>query len=278
MQMTNGVRHLKMAELSSRSGIAASTIRHYLRLGLLPEPLRTAPTMAYYGPEHLERLTYIRARLQAGATLREVGQQLAGQASSPAAGEDGQLLRSSQRACLITAGSAVFLRSGFEAASVEDVVKRAGVGKAAFYRHFAGKRDLLAACINGELDWYEAATSRNHPSLERLMRHPDLIEHRRLRALISLFALLRQADASRAIGHDEALEQARARLRAPLEADLRAAQEAGSAPAGDERLQAEMLLSAAEYTMAYAAKSGSRDVADLVRRGWKIALAGHAHA
>jgi len=276
--MTTDARHLKMAELSSHSGIAASTIRHYLRLGLLPEPLRTGTTMAYYGPEHLERLTYIRRRSQAGATLREVGQELAGQASSSAAAADGQLVHSSQRARLIKAGSAVFLRSGFEAASVEDVVRRAGVGKAAFYRYFAGKRDLLAACTNSQLDWYEAATSRNHASLERLMRHPDLFEHRRLRVLISLFALLRQADASRAIDHDETLEQARARLRAPLEADLRAAQETGNAFAGDERLQAEMLLSAAEYTLAYAAKSGSRNFAYLVRRGWKIVLTGHAHA
>jgi len=267
-----------MAELSSRSGIAASTIRHYLRLGLLPEPLRTARTMAYYGPEHLERLTYIRRRLQAGATLRQVEQELASRPSSPAAAADGQLVHSSQRARLITAASAVFLRSGFEAASVEEVVRRAGVGKAAFYRHFAGKRELLAACIDRELDWYEAATSRNHPSLERLMRHPDLFEHRRLRVLISLFVLLRQADASRAIDHDERLEEARARLRAPLEADLRAAQQTGDAAAGDERLQAEMLLSAAEYTMAYAAKSGACNVADLVRHGWKIVLTGHAHA
>jgi hypothetical protein len=82
----------------------------------------------------------------------------------------------------------------------------------------------------------------------------------------------------RAIGHDEPLEEARARLRAPLEADLRAAQQAGDVLAGDERLQAEMLLSAAEYTMAYAAKSGSRNIADLVRHSWKIVLTGHAHA
>ena len=272
--MTASVRHLKMAELSSRSGVPASTIRHYLRLGLLPEPLRTSTTMAYYGPEHLERLTYVRGRLQAGATLREVGQELADRASSSAAPADGQLVCSSQRARLIKAGSAVFLRSGFETASVEDVVKEASVGKAAFYQHFAGKRDLLAACIDSELDWYEAATSSGRPSLARLMRHPDLFEHRRLRALISQFALVRQADASHATGRGEPLEQARARLRAPLEADLRAAREVGDAPAGDERLQAEMLLSVAEYTMAYAANSGSRIVAGLVRCAWKIVLTG----
>ena len=275
--MVTGARHLKMAELSSRSGIAASTIRHYLRLGLLPEPLRTAKTMAYYGPEHLERLAQIRRRLRAGATLREVGQELAGQApSSPAA--DDQLLLSSQRARLVEAGLAVFLRSGFEAASVEDVVGRAGAGKAAFYRHFAGKRDLLAACLDSELGWYETVMARDRASPERLMRHPDLFGQRRFRALMSLFALLRQADASAAGGHDQAVELARARLCAPLEADLRAGREAGDGLAGDERLAAEMLLSVAEYVLAYAAKSGSREVADLLRHGWKIALVGDLHA
>ena len=277
--MTTGVRHLKMAELSSRSGIAASTIRHYLRLGLLPEPLRTARTMAYYGPEHLERLAYIRGRLQAGATLRQLGQGLAGQASSPAAAADGQLVHSSQRARLINAGSEVFLRSGFEAASVEEVVRRAGVGKAAFYRHFAGKRDLLGACLDSELGWYETVMARDCPSPERLMRHPDIFGQRRFRNLMSLFALLRQADASSVAGrHDQAVELARARLRAPLEADLRAGRDAGDGLAGGERLAAEMLLSVAEYVLAYAAKSGSRQVADLVRHGWKIALAGDSHA
>lgn len=276
--MVTSARHLKMAELSSRSGVAASTIRHYLRLGLLPEPLRTGKTMAYYGPEHLERLAQIRRRLRAGATLREVERELAGQApSSPAA--DDQILLSSQRARLVEAGVAVFLLSGFEAASVEDVVGRAGVGKAAFYRHFAGKRDLLAACLDSELSWYETVMARDCPSPERLMRHPELFGQGRFRSLMSLFALLRQADASSAAGgHDQAAEQARARLRAPLEADLRARRGDGDGPAGDERLAAEMLLSVAEYVLAYAAKTGSRDVADLVRYGWKIALAGDSHA
>ncbi|MGW4742544.1 TetR family transcriptional regulator [Nocardia xishanensis] len=277
--MTTGVRHLKMAELSSSSGLPASTIRHYLRLGLLPEPLRTAPTMAYYGPEHRERLMHIRRRLEAGATLQEVRRELAGQTSPPARAEDDQPVHSSQRARLIEAGSAVFLRAGFEAASIEDVVARAGVGKGAFYRHFTGKRDLLAACIASELDWYDVATSGGEPSLERLMSHPDLFEHRRLRALISLFALLRQAEASGGTtDHDEALQEARARLRAPLEADLRAAQETAGAFAGDERLQAEMLLAAAEYALVYAARSGSGQISDLIRRGWKIVLAGHIRA
>ena len=38
---------LKMSELAEASGVSAGTIKHYLREGLLPEPVRTSRNMAY---------------------------------------------------------------------------------------------------------------------------------------------------------------------------------------------------------------------------------------
>ena len=54
---------LKMSELAERSGVSAGTIKHYLREGLLPEPVRTSRNMAYYPPEFVERIRLIK-RLQ----------------------------------------------------------------------------------------------------------------------------------------------------------------------------------------------------------------------
>jgi len=54
---------LKMSELAERSGVSAATIKHYLREGLLPEPVRTSRNMAYYPPEFVDRLRLIK-RLQ----------------------------------------------------------------------------------------------------------------------------------------------------------------------------------------------------------------------
>ncbi len=54
---------LKMAELAERSGVSAGTIKHYLREGLLPEPVRTSRNMAYYPPDFVERIRLIK-RLQ----------------------------------------------------------------------------------------------------------------------------------------------------------------------------------------------------------------------
>jgi DNA-binding transcriptional MerR regulator len=54
---------LRMGELAEASGVPAATIKHYLREGLLPEPVKTSRNMAYYPPEFVERIRLIK-RLQ----------------------------------------------------------------------------------------------------------------------------------------------------------------------------------------------------------------------
>jgi DNA-binding transcriptional MerR regulator len=51
---------LKMRELADASGVSAGTIKHYLREGLLPEPVRTSRNMAYYPPEFVDRIKLIK--------------------------------------------------------------------------------------------------------------------------------------------------------------------------------------------------------------------------
>jgi DNA-binding transcriptional MerR regulator len=54
---------LRMRELAAASGVPAPTIKHYLREGLLPEPVKTSRNMAYYPPEFVDRIKLIK-RLQ----------------------------------------------------------------------------------------------------------------------------------------------------------------------------------------------------------------------
>jgi DNA-binding transcriptional MerR regulator len=64
LSATNSSRPLlKIGELAERAGVSAGTIRHYLREGLLPEPVRTSRNMAYYPTEYVERINLIK-RLQ----------------------------------------------------------------------------------------------------------------------------------------------------------------------------------------------------------------------
>lgn len=54
---------MKMRELEQRSGVRREMIRFYFRNGLLPDPTRPKPNVAFYGDEHVRSLLAIR-RLQ----------------------------------------------------------------------------------------------------------------------------------------------------------------------------------------------------------------------
>jgi DNA-binding transcriptional MerR regulator len=56
----NGAGLLRMRELAAQSGVSAGTIKHYLREGLLPEPVRTSRNMAYYPPDFVDRIRMIK--------------------------------------------------------------------------------------------------------------------------------------------------------------------------------------------------------------------------
>lgn len=53
-------KFMRMSELAEVTKVSAQTIHFYLREGLLPPPVKTAPNMAYYGPEHVEEILLIK--------------------------------------------------------------------------------------------------------------------------------------------------------------------------------------------------------------------------
>ncbi|WP_327358907.1 MerR family transcriptional regulator [Streptomyces sp. NBC_01304] len=57
---------MRIAELSSLSGVAAPTIKYYLREGLMPPGERTSRNQAQYDDRHVRRLRLIRALLDVG--------------------------------------------------------------------------------------------------------------------------------------------------------------------------------------------------------------------
>ncbi len=51
---------LKISELADAADVPVATVRHYLREGLLPEPVKTSRNMAYYPPEFAGRIKLIK--------------------------------------------------------------------------------------------------------------------------------------------------------------------------------------------------------------------------
>ena len=64
---------LLIGELAERAGVAASAIRYYESIGLLPAPYRVSGQRRY-GDDALARLRFIAAAQEAGFTLREIGE------------------------------------------------------------------------------------------------------------------------------------------------------------------------------------------------------------
>jgi DNA-binding transcriptional MerR regulator len=59
MRQTKPKTWLKMNALVESTGVRKSTILYYFRQGLLPEPVKTIPNMAYYDPASVERIRLI---------------------------------------------------------------------------------------------------------------------------------------------------------------------------------------------------------------------------
>lgn len=63
---------MRIGELADAAGVTTKTLRFYEARGLLPPPERTASGYRAYGPEVLDRLSFIRDAQSAGLTLAEI--------------------------------------------------------------------------------------------------------------------------------------------------------------------------------------------------------------
>ncbi|MBE9156450.1 heavy metal-responsive transcriptional regulator [Nodosilinea sp. LEGE 06152] len=64
-------------ELSRATGVPASTIRYYERVGLLQAPQRSKAQYRLYGKPDVERLRFIQKAKRLGLSLTEIGQIIA---------------------------------------------------------------------------------------------------------------------------------------------------------------------------------------------------------
>lgn len=63
---------LTIGKLGKAAGVKVPTIRYYEQIGLLPEPERSDGNQRLYGPEALDRLTFIRHARDLGVTLEAI--------------------------------------------------------------------------------------------------------------------------------------------------------------------------------------------------------------
>lgn len=142
-------RTLTIAELSALSALPPSTIKFYIREGLLPPPRKTRGARPHYDPRHLQRLRLIKKIRGDGdvslAKVREIVRLIDDEERADAGrnGADAELLKGD----IVAAAVRVFREKGYEAATIGDLVAAARVGRSTFYKHFHDKKDLFIECI-----------------------------------------------------------------------------------------------------------------------------------
>ena len=67
---------MRIGELAEQAGVDVQTVRYYEREGLLNAPARTSSGYRAYGPEHLERLNFVRHCRSLDMPLADVKQLL----------------------------------------------------------------------------------------------------------------------------------------------------------------------------------------------------------
>ncbi len=94
------------------------------------------------------------------------------------------MARPDRRAQLLTAARWVFARKGYHEASVDDVVRRAGVARGTFYLYFDGKRAVFQEVLEGlfERIWHTVPPIRTGPDDDV---HAQVLEN--LGNLVALF-------------------------------------------------------------------------------------------
>ncbi len=74
-------RRLRVGDLERETGLTRDVIHHYVRLGLLPAPEKTAATVAWYDDRHVAALLRVKAMRAEGLSLPDIQRLLAGAAA-----------------------------------------------------------------------------------------------------------------------------------------------------------------------------------------------------
>ena len=139
-----------LGQLVTLSGVPASTVHHYRRLGLLPAPQPARSGRFVYGEDHVRALVLIRElREERGMPLGQIKTVLPGllEGAEPLPQDmDEASCEPQQR--LIEAAIRLFSEpKGYASVTVSEIAAAAGIAKGSVYRHFPSKEALFTAVV-----------------------------------------------------------------------------------------------------------------------------------
>jgi AcrR family transcriptional regulator len=156
---------LTLRQLVELSGVAATSVHYYRRMGLLPSAQRQAANAFLYNTRHVCTLRLIRElRHHDGLSLEIIRKLLPRMLDEGAdlIGTTGwnEFVAAHLRviaparppARLLAAARDAFARHGYDGVSVSDICQNAGMAKGSFYRYFSSKDEVFLAAARSIVD------------------------------------------------------------------------------------------------------------------------------
>lgn len=150
--------YMRINELVRQSGVPRTTIHFYLREGLLPPPVKTGRTMAYYNNSHLRRLQLINKlkinhRLPIALLKERLDKMERDGAQDSSGGVKGRtdkvkMADNKRRREIIDASIRIFTQKGYHRTKIQDITTMIGISTGTFYLYFRNKRDLFMEVID----------------------------------------------------------------------------------------------------------------------------------
>jgi AcrR family transcriptional regulator len=252
--MNQHPRHMKISELSAFSGTPVTTIRYYILEDLLPEPLRTAKTMAYYTDDHLNGLLEIQKLKKEDVPLATIKKKMEGYYDklSVRKEDNGELLTKT-RDEILKISVQLFRQKGYDAVKISDIAKHASVGKGTFYQYFKNKEELFFECLeNIFLD-----IGKDVPEIQM---ETDALKRLRIRAfhfyqnlvhMIDMLNIARRASLVNKPQYKEKVEKAIFNFVEPIRKEVAMVLEQRNSSLTNSTLVAYLLMGAVEYTFYY---------------------------
>lgn len=196
-------KYMKMGELAACSGIPKTTIRYYINNGLLPAPVKTNQTMAYYDERHVKRLSDIRTLSENEkmplSAIKKRFEAKEEQFQFSESNESGQMIndglitteqQQKKKQDIIDAAVKVFSEKGCYRTTVKDIVRAADISTGTFYFYFEDKHQLYNDVIDnliqlisnirtqvllGENDFFARIVKRGRAIYENYDKYRDII-------------------------------------------------------------------------------------------------------
>ncbi len=151
--MKSSRQEITVSQLSQLSGVPVTTIKFYIRKNLLPKPVKTGKTRAYYTISHINRLKLIqKIRKEGDMSLDKIREIINMMDSVQQSEQDlvtGNMI--DKKNIIKQAAVSLFREKGYETVTIKDIVSTSRIGRATFYKYFKNKKDLFIECIQSVL-------------------------------------------------------------------------------------------------------------------------------